>query len=291
MTYCGVVIPVHAETDLRVEQLHKCLRFLQNQTEYVAVIVDDDSTKDLCLEEIHNPQIRSFKRAKKQNELKTASCALNAGFEALINRNVLTSLESIDSVCYLHSDDLLPLRSINERRGALNPTLPFSYSRFMIIDEHDQPISLLGKKPNRISTFNAFPHHSSMWEINFFKELKNYIQNNYYQSGIFDETIFCGEDRDVSISTFELLKNKNLGAQFLKNPLYFYRRQTDSITGKNKVEDLSQHSRYVDTKHGFSKLNLVYNHLTKDMPWSFGFYLPDQIKAVIRPVRDKIKSL
>ena len=80
MNHCGVVIPVHAETDARVRQLHGCLRSLLCQDNYVAVVVDDGSPKDLHLEDIDNPQIRVLRRDKPEGEIKTASCALNVGF-------------------------------------------------------------------------------------------------------------------------------------------------------------------------------------------------------------------
>lgn len=290
MTYCGVVIPVHAETDLRVEQLHKTLYSMRNQGTCITVIVDDDSTKDLHLNEFTNSKLRYLRRTKAKGELKTASCALNTGFDALLNRQVLSSEETLDSICYLHSDDLLPDGSINLRRSKLSPSIPFVYSKFLIIDEYGTPLRHYGEKSKPFSTFHPFPHHSSMWSMSFFRDLKNYICSTYSQPGIFDETILCSEDRDVSISTFELLKAHIYKSEFIESPCYHYRSQDDSITGNNPRSLLLSHSDYVDRKHGFNKFHCVYQSLIKDLPWSLGYNAPELIKSKLRPIRDKLKS-
>jgi hypothetical protein len=288
MTY-GVVIPVHAADDGRVGYLQQSVRSVLAQPDCVAVVVDDGSPKDLCLPS--SPNLRIVRREKAEGELKTASIALNTGIDMLLSGEVLTGAERDDltAVCYVHSDDYLTDNSLTNRGTVLSDASPFVYSPMLLIKNEHQGGIMMGNKNPAFFSFRGFPHHASMWSASFLRQLRTYVQEKYDQDGVFDRNIFAGEDRDVTLSTMELLQTLDKTQHVLDMPTYCYRIHEASITGMNSLASRKSDEKFIDKKHGIPTLSRIVYPFLADLPWSLGARCPEIVKKLLRPVRDGLR--
>ena len=137
-----------------------------------------------------------------------------------------------------------------------------------------------------------FPHHTTMWDINFLKQIKEYTKNEFHQEGIFDPNIRFGEDLDVTITTAKVAKMLGKNITFSPNVAYFYRVHELSITGEPNKEMIKSNHERISTKHNSQNYDTfpLFYKLTHDLPWSLGTHLPEGAKKFFRPIRDSIKA-
>ncbi|MGM5483807.1 MAG: glycosyltransferase family A protein [Nanobdellota archaeon] len=282
----GVVVPVFAHKKSRLIYLKKCLESLKRQQiNFKSYVIDDgsplrDDVRSL-IDCINDKRINLVERERSVNDRKTASNAINMGLEMFIQNN------DVSYVCYLHSDDGLPKDSLKQRLKG-----DFSYSRFLAFKDNN-PLKIKGfSKMGFKNGYHSFPHHASMWSIEFLKELKKYNKNVYNQESIFDPLIAAGEDRDVTLSSMELAEIKDIIPRFVSNIGYFYRIQDDSITVEMEEKKIKEDMERIDEKHGYTKFlySLALHRMFTNLPWSLGTCLPINIKEKLRPIKNYFEN-
>ncbi len=285
----GIVIPVYANTQERLKYFQYCVQSIKRQDKpFVAIFVDDESPFFSDVQSIigNDERFRLVQRQRHPTDLKTASNALNYGIDLILdsNQKVLGSTENIHTLSYVHSDDMLSLHGLQTQKPKL-----FSYTDMIVINEENRVLLRreAEKKPN-ISA-KSFPHHSSSWSFDFMNRLREYILTKYNQDGVFDPSISYGEDRDVSLSSLELLSILNEDAEFVHFPRYFYRVHEKSITGEIVPDHKEGDIQKVNEKHNLKNYSQNYfQKIFANFPWSLGTNLPEHIKKKIRPIRQKI---
>lgn len=296
----AVVIPTYISSQVRFDFFKQTIASLVRQNRpVVGLVIDDDSPMSnevrLVVDYFNtNGNLRYVNRQKKDSDLHTASNALNLGLELVLgkNKDVFSKSEigNLNFVAYLHSDDLLPVDGISKRVDAIRGS-DFVFSKMMFIDEFGKPKSIYGNLNSVDNYAFGFPHHSSLWSLNFLKDVKTHVQDVYGQEYIFDSRICCGEDRDVSLSSLETLKKSGRNFTFIPSISYFYRAQSDSITANSSKEDFSHDHKIISDKHGFSNKDSIRHNLFRDIPWSLFYFLPPSIKKQFRGPRDFVKKV
>lgn len=307
----AIIVPIYATPgNHRLDYLVQTLRSVQMQThrDLVCIIVDDGSTVDVqaFVKDQKDGRLRYVRREREPCDLKTASNALNFGIGLCLSgsEDVLTSEEagSLSALVYLHSDDMLTVDSIRVRLSRLNDNVAFVHTDFACVDPNNK---LLGvekwhKKSDRYMfdiLAGGFGHHTTMWTMDFVRMLIQYVSDRYGQNGIFDPRLFYGEDKDVSLSGVEAANKLSMGIVYIPKTTYIYRQHPDSISGDNSSQkDRTSQGNLIKSKH-FSeedlaelKPRLLLQRLTRDLPWSLGIYLPEDVKRYLRPIRDGIKQ-
>ena len=295
----AIVVPVYATTENhRFDYLYQTLKSVQKQThkDLVCVVVDDGSTDDVeaFVRDQRYNRLRYVRRERDPSDLKTASNALNFGLNLCLtgSGDVLTSKEArnLSALAYLHSDDMLTLDSIEQRLSALSDSVAFVHTNFALIDPNNRLLSV-SRWPERNGDYirniflGGFGHHTTMWTIEFAQILMRYVSDTYGQSGIFDPRLSHGEDRDVSLSGAEAANRASRAIVYIPKMTYLYRQHPDSISGDKVSQEYRQsQTKLINSKH-FSKANLAelmsrffLRHLTRDLPWSLGASLPEEVK-------------
>jgi glycosyltransferase involved in cell wall biosynthesis len=266
------------------------LRSLERQEHpFVAVVVDDGSPKRREVRDIAaslDNRFRLLERVRQPSDLATASNALNAGFEF-----ILETEKSVGALCYLHSDDMLPPESLRNRFESLSQLNPMVYGRSVLIDEKSRVVGYYGsgKAPSKSAYY--FSHHTSLWERDFLLDLRDYMHKKYGQESIFDGRITNGEDWDVTLSSLELLNDEQKTSYFVHTPSYYYRIHQLNITGETLGSERSKDIGFINEKHHISWKDRTFPRLAADLPWSMGTFLPEPAKRLIRPVRNGVKRM
>ena len=303
MATVAIVVPVYAtEENMRLNYMCQTLESVANQTfkDIVCIVVDDDSKVDVegFVSGFNNPKFRYVRREKKDGELKTASNALNMGFGLAMDKSsdVFSSREAQDlaAICYLHSDDLLPRSSVAKRLKQLDAKAPFVFSNIITINAEGNVLGEIAWAfPNvKKSNLRRFPHHSSMWSIDFAKSIRDYVACHYSSEGIFDPQLSHYEDRDASISAVETANDIGASIKHIASPLYVYRLHESSISRdpEREVRILVQRP-YVEGKHNLQAYHApIIQHMMLDLPWSVFYALPEGVKSRIRPIKDAVKG-
>jgi glycosyltransferase involved in cell wall biosynthesis len=305
-----IVTPVYATPENgRLELLHQTLGSVQRQTypTYIHLVVDDGSPSDVksVVCDKRDPRLRYVKRERHPQDLKTASNALNFGICLAISGNpdIFTREEAKDltSLTYLHSDDLLTQDSLGTRLNALSNGIV--YSDMAIFNTQCEITSLqrmkgyLSKEQLLHSGLSMrFNHHTTLWELNFLRYLDNFTKKMYGQKGVFDPNICFGEDRDTTYSSLEAAIDGNFDVRHIPRVTVLYRIHEKSITG----EDIKSHNgiskpdlRRVLIKHfgdNPSMYQIIVNEtvprMTGNMPWSLFYFLPRELKEMLRPFKN-----
>lgn len=206
-----------------------------------------------------------------------------------------------DSVAFLDSDDLLPSDSISMRQNALGNG--FVYGSMLMFDQATKvPIRLSEaapvKKYNKLSPYKN-PHClSMMWSKEFLKYLHEFTISRFGslgQTGIFDTQLSHGEDTDVAFSSLEAAKEGRFSISRVRNLVYVYRVQPDSITHV-KLDNAyanAQKERRIMKHFGKREYNMEESMslITSDPPWSWFTWLPPNVKRRFRPIRDDVKKI
>ncbi len=278
----GVVVPVYAYMPERVDYLNLCLKSLARQEQpFVSIIVDDGSPlfNDVKpLVESYDERFRLFRRERRSTDKKTASNALNMGLSILLDNShgILRKDESIKAICYLHSDDMLPQDSLKKRFQSMSKESPFVYGRNLLIDDYSRAFGYQGSRVGSFMHGYNFAYHTSFWETGFIRDLRNYVKHKHNQKGLFDSEISIGEDRDVTLSSLELLKIHRMNSHFISAPTYYYRIHDNCLCKEIPGQDKNADVQAVDAKHG---------------TWRAGNYIPDNIKDVGRKLRTFVNGL
>jgi glycosyltransferase involved in cell wall biosynthesis len=297
MDFCGTIIPVYASTSERLKYFNDCLKSItRQQYPTITIVVDDGSPKFDDVKQIfennNNGSLRLVQRTRHPNDKKTASNAINYGIEKILSNSdeILTHSEmgKIKGICYLHSDDMFTKTSIEQRMNALKDK-SVVYSNLFRIDSQSKPISKYGCGKKILVSCHTFPHHSTMWHIDFLKELKSYIHQKFNQPGLFDKNLCAGEDRDVTLNTIRFAKKNNYPIIFIDGPTYLYRDQKDSITCLMSQKQKSQDAKRINQKHQINPIFNIINRINHDLPWSLFTYLPESIKRPCKYPRDTFK--
>jgi glycosyltransferase involved in cell wall biosynthesis len=291
----GVIIPAYVHSEGRAKHLREALLSAVQQTSpTVVLIVDDGSPLVGAVEDITadiaNDRVRHIKRERKPTDLRTASNALNLGLEIVLRRDssVLTREEQrdLDTVCYLHSDDTLTPNSIKQRKRTVGQG--YCYGELIRMTEKGDVLTTASKEIEKDGGL-FFPHQTVMWNLGFLDEVKTYLRIKYGQETIFDPNISYGEDRDVSLATHNaaLITGRTVGRS--RDVCYHYRVHMDSITGETSFSERRRQERLVDKKYGIPRFARLRVRLKADLPWSLGTLLPEESKAPLRRVRDRVK--
>lgn len=308
MTTVVIVTPIYATQEnnrlgLFGQTERSVLRQQTSGFNIVHVVVDDGSTVDVqaCLKEYKDPRIRYLRRQRQPTDLKTASNALNFGINGVLDgdSDLLTKHEAKDlyALAFLHSDDILPSDSLVKRLAGIKEGFVYTDMVFFNYDGkigNRRKCQVVEKDMLAKTNFFSFNHHTLMWSVKFLEYLRGYVQQQFGQVGIFDPNLFCGEDADASLSSFEAALEKQFPITYVPFASLYYRHHPGSITGHLKLKEAKQQLRIVMDKHPgaiSTKPSLGYlQRLMVDLPWSFLTFMPEESKKKLRPLRDFIKG-
>lgn len=302
MDICVTIVPAYIDSEERSKYLPQALLTIVNQSyPTVGLVIDDDSPKPYDVESIVNStnangMLRYVKRQRQSNDLHTASNALNFGIDLILERKdgifISSEKDNIRGICYLHSDDLLPKES-NLNRIKSTAKSGFSYAYTYVVDSNLKPIFIHGCGPRIPGHAFSFPHHSVMWSFDFLSELRSYTMAKYHQNGLFDCSITCGEDRDVSLSALELCRKIGKRPSHLGRIGYIYRLHKRTVSGATTNSQKLLEKKFINRKHGLrsDSLSIALSRLTFDLPWSIATFLPEICKAPLRKFREKAKQI
>lgn len=269
-----------------------CSVSVQDYDSHVHIIVDDgstDATKELVsYHASKDPRIMYIRRDKPAGERETASLAQNMGIDAVMDPEpypeIRGALEDIEYVTMLHSDDLLPPGSLSRRVNALGevPKAGCAYGHILVINSENNVIRKISwdtsmstkKSYKKLLGLGWFPHHTLLWRKNFLGEI-----------GLFEPDMSWGEDLDMTLSTMEHAMSDGYTLVGIKEHLYYYRRHGDTVTtwldsaGGRKADVERIKERHPLTKHWTAR--------TKGFIRRPHLLLPDPLKSLLRPVRDR----
>lgn len=284
----------------RIETLNKALESVCNQTSRaLALVVDDSSPFDVSQITSQFPQelVKYVRREKPTNENKTSAGALNYGIDILLDNPDKVFSESeksrIKGVCYLHSDDKLPIDSIEKRLGGL--TNGFVYGQTKTIGGNFERIESF-PRVNVIpyKRIRGFPNHTIMWERHFLEKVRESNRTNFNNEGVFDTELYSSEDFVASFTSIITAYEKGHTFEELNYILYDYIVNSDSISGGLDCRKIMKTNQILGDKYRLGKLFFISETLKPmfhDFPFSLGHYLPEEIKTSLRPIRDKLKEL
>ena len=255
----------------------------QTYGKHIHLIVDDgstDRTKELV--EFHareDPRIIYARRNKPKGEKLTASNAINFGFDMLMNES------RIKYFTVLHSDDLIAEKSVEERAeelksGRCGLVFGNQYSIddiYRIINEvRDFEFSDKKRLYEITKISRRFPHTTLMFSKDMLKEV-----------GFYDERVGFGEDCDMSLRLIKAAIESGSDIEYIDKFLAYYMLHDDSITGLYKKHGWDKNDmKFVDIKNSESMLD-YYMKLAKRFIRKPHSYLPESVKKVLRPVRDR----
>ena len=310
--YAAVVIPACINSEARMNYLYQTLESVSQQTfPTIALIVDDSSTFDvqkLVTDCNCNDRLRYVHRQKLDSDSGSSSEAVNLGLDLVLDKSqdIFSNNEkdNIVGVCYLHSDDMLPADSVEARVNELDKS-GFVYGLENQIDGEGNFKCIKSIPYLRIDA-EGFPHHTGMWSFDMLSALRDYAMDKYGQEGVFDNCLSACEDRDVSISTYKLLKKLGKKPIMVPSLTYIYREHDDSISGNLTKKANKDAKRRVKMKHKVYMSPQYYlpdeiirenimrekiiSRISADLPWSLFTFLPEPFKVRLRGVRDKIKD-
>jgi len=303
----AIVIPVYATPENhRLDYLDRTLRSVRKQThrDLVGVVVDDGSTVDVkaLVEDQKYDKLRYVRREREPTDLKTASNAANLGIDLCIDTSgeVFTPTEADDlvAITYLDSDDMLTPRAVEKRLAALSEDNAFVHTDMIGVYANNRLTRVTTWK-NRDRDFKhnhqGFPFHTVTWTVEFARMQREYAVDTYGQQGIFDARLSHGEDRDMSLTLFEVAGMTAVHMAYIPQVTYVYTRHPNSVTSDPvPAKYLKEQHDLIYSKHfpeGDSELKRIQflQRLIGDLPWSLGAPLPEEVKRYLRPIRDHIK--
>ncbi|MBI2173497.1 MAG: glycosyltransferase [Candidatus Aenigmarchaeota archaeon] len=265
--------------------LLKTMRSVSGQScrDFVYLVVDHGSTDGT--EEIvrgyGDPRVVYERIGRGPAPRYSSSVANNHGIRMLEEDR---RFDGVEYVAFVHSDDMLPRTSVEDRLGAFdNINTKVVYGRTGICNAGMELIMVFGGPvlgdPGKMaqkmkkSRYVAFPHHSLMLDRNVLGGVK------------FDEELYALEDLDFSINVMEHLKEGQTAQ--VPEVVYYYRVHGDNIT--TQCGDLSDSDimRYLDIKHGRTHLDAMVDETRRFMRRPHAF-LPKIVKAHLRPVRNAL---
>jgi glycosyltransferase involved in cell wall biosynthesis len=308
MATIAVVTPVYATpVNGRLDMLDLTIRSVlkQNYQKFVHIVVDDGSTADVkgMLQQFRDPRIRYVHRTRNPSDIQTASNAINLGLNYCIekSREVFSQREAdeLKGAVYLHSDDILTNESMRRRLEML--TSGFVFTDMAIFTNQGLITDIRKGDANHVNDGNLlalnyalFNHHTTMWSIDFLQFLRDFVDRKYEQEGIFDPLLFCGEDRDVTLSSSEAAIEGNFQATYIPMVSVMYRLHDKSITGERNEGLVQKQINYILQKHFHTTdtdTTVIVNRLFSNLPWSLGAYLPPHLKDRFRPIRNRFQDL
>lgn len=243
MDRVAVITPVYnTRENNRLDFLLQEIYWMRQQThrDYVHVLVDDGST-DEKTPEFLDRLARNNERVRVYHKLNSGpSDAINFGFAKICEEM------SIDFVCFNHSDDILPPRSLEVRVGKLlSEGTKMVYTDRIDFEEGKwNELSKAASYENPIELYAALllergiTHHTMMWQADFFREL-----------GGFDRSITFTEDWDIALRTGkELMELDELPS--VLNEISVLRRVHDNrITEQTPIMEAVKNYNRVYSKH------------------------------------------
>lgn len=274
--------------------LLKTMRSVQGQTHgnYVHIVVDHgstDSTAQMVYYHFRRDPRVLYTRIDRDPEIRSSSSiANNRGIELVLNNSYFFDVEY---VTFLHSDDMLPQRSLELRHNAFSENLGLRmvYGYSVICDKNMQPFCVIRgldiKNPHRMAhklkkrRRTSFPHHT----ITVSKDLLREV-------GFFDTGLFLPEDRDYSIRTLDCLTEGQMHR--IPEPLYYYRSHPDSVTGLY-AEEWADNHQYLDKKHGRTLTDAFVEEFEQgilDFLKRQYSHLPESVRDILYPFRNSVRA-
>ena len=290
MVKVSCVIPAFNESST-IKNVLKVVKKVKTIDEII--VVDDgstDGTRDI-IEARKDERILYFRREKTPGERPSASRPINVGLRAVFNpygcpgltANQQGELEEVDAIAVLHDDDLVPGHSLGDRYYLLNNgQYGMVCGRERIIDKNDMIIKERQPpgttKPRSARTrmlFNFdFPYTTVMVEKLVFE-----------RTGLFDESVGCGEDIDIVMRTLVVLDRMGLRLGCGDFIASYYRRHPDSVTDfyVERGWNVTDVQRVIAQNTTELECGLVALRKFARRPQS---HLPEPIKRLLRPIRD-----
>ncbi len=213
----SIIIPVYNQE----KWLGRCLRSLLNQSidrDLFEIIVINDASTDRT-----SNIIDLFK-----NEIKIINNKNNIGLPASLNKGIKLSrahyIVRVDSDDYVNEYFLLFLHEYLEQNKEIDAVACDYY----LVDNEEEVIE---RKSSLIDPIGCGIMFKS---------------NQLFEVGLYDEDFRLNEEKELRIR-FE----KKYVIEYLKLPLYRYRRHQDNIT--NNKKDLKLHDKKMNNKHGKNK--------------------------------------
>ncbi|HLG24052.1 MAG TPA: glycosyltransferase [Candidatus Nanoarchaeia archaeon] len=304
-----IITPVYAtKANNRLDLLYQTAKSVRRQTysELVHLIVDDGSPEDVSsfVNDLNDPRARYVRREKQSGEINTASNPLNTGIGYILDKKheIMTRKEAdeMESVTFLHSDDLLTYNSIMLRMAQLGNG--FIYTDKMDFSEKGKMRKL--EKGAELKghvlipeNFYYFNHHTVMWDIDFLRYLRGHVGEKYGQEGVFDPRLSLGEDRDMSISSVEAALKGNFRISYSPFVSMFYREHKKSITWEHKEEGYVESQHLINHNKHFPEVSTEkkdagrVDRIMSDFPFSLFTLMPKSIKRPLRPTRNFVQGI
>lgn len=293
---CAVVIPVRCASARRLAYFKACLASAAGQSlSAYCLVVDDGSpmaseVEQAVLSREWPIPPRYVRRAKPPLEAPTSAGALNLGFALALDEGP----RSIEALCYLHSDDLLPRRSVEARLTAAISE-GFAWGRTLVLRERDSTLNLWHEDYVDSTRMRPeFTHHSAMWSRQVLEAALRYSERRYGAIGVFDPGLASYEDWEASIMIAECLNGLSIQGTFVDEYVYYYREQSEGIAGQTPGPIARAAARSLLDKHG-----LDYSFV--DPPWGArkrrgalrkaASRLPEPIKAPLKLARSTAKRV
>lgn len=250
---------------------------LAQDYDFLWTIVDDGSTDqdtiDFLKDISTDPRIKIKTRRRQSGDKKTASNALNIGFNFLFQNGC-------QYFTYVHSDDLLTQGSLEMRVEELkNNDMVYGrvgYIRKMGVVTRRYPPNYDFSSPLGMKA--GFPHHASMWSRGMMELMMKGRKNE-----LFDRNMGCGEDLDVSLYSRRLIERYRLKLAFVDKLVYIRVENEGNITYTMQTREKIKQLKHAYEKNQF---HLLWDNLR--MPF---FWLPGRIKGPLKPLRKIVNGL
>jgi glycosyltransferase involved in cell wall biosynthesis len=283
--YLAVVTPVYAtKQNRRFDYFQNTAGSVLAQTADFQWIVVDDGSPDQrpreFLQDLHDPRIKLLTRRRQPGDLRTASNALNLGFNHAVKETLC------DCFCYVHSDDLLPKDSLSRRMAALD-SCGMLYGKICVFSS-EYTISKSSFE-NPLDTKNmksGFPHHTSTWSRQFLEEMLA------KRGGVlFDPNFSYGEDLDVTCCARRVLESTDLRLGFLDKVVYIWVGNPKNISAETPNKERRRQRKAILAKNGYSEEPFSWSDFVNDFIRRPGHFLPESIKRRVRPHTGTISRL
>jgi glycosyltransferase involved in cell wall biosynthesis len=286
MPYLAVVTPVYATPEnKRLELFVQTAQSLLAQNIDFRWVIVDDSSPDARLKDylatLKDGRIKAITRQRKPGDIKTASNALNTGFDFALNNT------NCEAFCYFHSDDIAPQNSLAARVDALNgDSMLYGKKAMYSKGKIHCPRTNFTNPLNLQNLMSGFPHHTSTWSRRFLEEMVGRRDGE-----LFDPNISYGEDLDVTYCARRILEEGHHRMVYLDDFVYIWIDNPFNISTDTMTRDRREQVRRVQKKNGYPGDGFNVSDLVLRFIRTPGFFLPEMIKKHVRPHKQEISRL
>lgn len=282
MSTVMVIMPTHNRGYCIADSIKSVLK--QSLKDLILIVVDDASSDETesIVSEMAKQEARLIfvRRDKPNNEVKTASNAINFGLKHILFDQANSTLEKkILYITQVHSDDFLHIHSIEKRVATLkHESAGAVYTDALAFDLVKQESRLLqGKETSSLKDLlirthvQTIPNFTMMWKKDLVKDI---MSKNSYE--FYDPSIGSSEDIDVSSKTIVYCMQHSLDIRYIKGYVgSFYRINPVSLARQRTWKEAKKNFDYVEKKY-FSCVGVIQNNFrrflirpTHSLPFKF----------------------